>query len=624
MHRPVKSRDIDTAAGSLHQRLFIALSLSIHYFKGQIDYLKPTATPCLQIIMSSSANALRGAASLSPLFLPPTIDHRTLHTDTDSLLLSLTPSLQITLSLVLASILLLQLTLVAFFLYHRHSRFLEFAQPTVINIGNVASLLITATCYLFVFPSEVGCILREPILFTLLTMMGATVAGRAWRISILFSPMIHFGRGSSPSSSLTSQESFLERTRQFLLQFLRGATGRESPLLGGTNRIQVQISIWRSLRAMGWMVLPQFVLQTLLVGIPATRLHWKSTTVYQGDDHGMTISMMQCQSTTGREWQIALSLLFAILPYTIAWILNQRPKSELDKLPAAEMIDERIDLQRCFWVVFRVLVTTSPLIGMSLSPNVRVYATICVVLSLPLSICYFISYSKLASMDVSSNWMMKKTHYFGNGSDGDGKSSVAYAVRMAEMYVKIGRHQETLSCCEETLSLWRKGGSRQNHTMGFGVREDTEEIGSGFTKSDLADLSPEELELIIQLLKIKGRTFIAVYGHQEGSAMYAQLHVDILKIFEQCPASAKLKDPSIIFPVYNYLGIQIRGGAFDQDDVCSLEVDLAERFQYEAQVQAFHLARALANLADVYGRTGHCEEAFRYFDIMQSIYMKEQ
>lgn len=42
---------------------------------------------------------------------------------------------------------------------------------------------------------------------------------------------------------------------------------------------------------------------------------------------------------------------------------------------------------------------------------------------------------------------------------------------------------------------------------------------------------------------------------------------------------------SIIFPVYNYLGLQIRGGAFHQDDACSLELDLAERFYYEAQVQ---------------------------------------
>ena len=46
--------------------------------------------------------------------------------------------------------------------------------------------------------------------------------------------------------------------------------------------------------------------------------------------------------------------------------------------------------------------------------------------------------------------------------------------------------------------------------------------------------------------------------------------------------------------------------------MCSLEVELARKFQFEAQVQAYHIAWALANLADVYGRMGHCEEAFRY------------
>ena len=569
----------------------------------------------------SSTNSLRGAQE--PLLPFPPIDaSRNLDSHTDPLLLSLQPSFQITLSVVLAFLLFLQLTLTASFIYHRKSRFLEFAQPTIINIGNIAALIVTATCYLFLFPSNAGCTVREPVVFTALTVLGSTVAGRAWRISILFSPMVNFGRGGTTSTQLLLQsESLVERSRKFILQFLRGATGRESVLFGGTNRIQVQISIYRSLRAIGWMVVPQMVLQIFFVGIPATRSSLQRTIVYESHN-GVSLANMQCQSDTGREWQIALGILFTMIPYGIAWILNQRPKSELEKLPAAEMIDERNDLKRSFWVLARVLAITAPLIGMSLSPNVRAYATICAVLSLPLSICYFISYTKLASIDKNSTLMMKKTQFGTNGADG--KSSVAYAVRMAEMYVKIGRHQETLQCCEETLSLWRKCGGRQNNAMGFGVRDDAEEIGSGFTKSDLADLAPEELELIIQLLKIKGRTFIAVYGHQEGSAMYAQLHVDILKIFEQCPASAKLKDPSIIFPVYNYLGIQIRGGAFDQDDVCSLEVDLAERFQYEAQVQAFHLARALANLADVYGRTGHCEEAFRYFDIMQSIYMKEQ
>ena len=40
--------------------------------------------------------------------------------------------------------------------------------------------------------------------------------------------------------------------------------------------------------------------------------------------------------------------------------------------------------------------------------------------------------------------------------------------------------------------------------------------------------------------------------------------------------AAKMKDISIIFPIYNLVGMQMKGGVIDQDDMCSLENDLAE------------------------------------------------
>ena len=60
---------------------------------------------------------------------------------------------------------------------------------------------------------------------------------------------------------------------------------------------------------------------------------------------------------------------------------------------------------------------------------------------------------------------------------------------------------------------------------------------------------------------------------------------DALKIFENCPAAADMKDISIIFPIYNLVGLQLKGGVIDQDDECSLENDLAEKYVYEAQTQ---------------------------------------
>ena len=46
-----------------------------------------------------------------------------------------------------------------------------------------------------------------------------------------------------------------------------------------------------------------------------------------------------------------------------------------------------------------------------------------------------------------------------------------------------------------------------------------------------------------------------------------------------------MKDISIIFPIYNLVGLQLKGGVIDQDDECSLENDLAEKYVYEAQTQ---------------------------------------
>lgn len=62
----------------------------------------------------------------------------------------------------------------------------------------------------------------------------------------------------------------------------------------------------------------------------------------------------------------------------------------------------------------------------------------------------------------------------------------------------------------------------------------------------------------------------------------------------------------------------------NQDDTCNLEADLYARFYHEAQVQSYHLVRALGALAEWYGRIGAIDKAFRYFDIMTSIYMPNE
>lgn len=118
---------------------------------------------------------------------------------------------------------------------------------------------------------------------------------------------------------------------------------------------------------------------------------------------------------------------------------------------------------------------------------------------------------------------------------------------MAQMYQTIGRFDETIQLVDETLGVWRKSSNNAMSNLGQN-KEGREEIGSGLTRNDLISITPNELELIVQLLQIKGRSLMAIHG-QAGMPMSAKLNVDALKIFENCPAATKLKDTSIIFPV---------------------------------------------------------------------------
>eukprot|EP00546_Thalassionema_frauenfeldii_P017555 CAMPEP_0178896542 /NCGR_PEP_ID=MMETSP0786-20121207/1237_1 /TAXON_ID=186022 /ORGANISM="Thalassionema frauenfeldii, Strain CCMP 1798" /LENGTH=682 /DNA_ID=CAMNT_0020566969 /DNA_START=463 /DNA_END=2511 /DNA_ORIENTATION=+ len=331
----------------------------------------------------------------------------------------------------------------------------------------------------------------------------------------------------------------------------------------------------------------------------------------------MTMGQYQCQSVVGF-WPMSISIILALLPYAIAYLLNVRPKYELGQLP--DIIDEREQLKSAFCIFTRILVTSTPIIVLTYnnSPAARIYATICAVQGLPLALCYHIAYVKLTSTSTKLNLSMSGSSSLGEG-DENGRRSAFLSVRLAEMYSEIGRLEQTVELVEETLAVFKKGNSGTLNLQNEGRTE----VALGFTMNDLRDLDGDELKMIIQLLRLKGNALIQLKGPL-GFSMSAKLNIDALKIFENCPAASKMKDHSIIFPIYNIVGLQIKGGLIDQDDECSLERDLAERFNHEAQLQAYHYARSLASVAEMYGRIGLYDEAFRHFDIMKAIYMTEE
>ena len=170
---------------------------------------------------------------------------------------------------------------------------------------------------------------------------------------------------------------------------------------------------------------------------------------------------------------------------------------------------------------------------MSMSPNVKVYATLAATLVLPLSLSYSVGLEKVLGT-VSSNMSLQKSSK--SSYNGDCKDSPHAAAKMAEMYLNIGRQEESIQLIDESLNSL-KGFVRSNVISNMGQKEGKDEIGAGFTMNDLKSFDHNILELVIHLLHIKAQ------ATSDGDAnASAAVNVDALRIFENCPAASKLKD----------------------------------------------------------------------------------
>ena len=141
------------------------------------------------------------------------------------------------------------------------------------------------------------------------------------------------------------------------------------------------------------MMLPQIIWQIVVVAVPEFRSSKGFT--YYDNNFGMSIGKYQCQSSVGL-WPAYVGIVLTLIPYAIAYLLNMRPKSELDQLP--EIIDDREHLKVAFAIFVRVIAVTVPIICLTeIIPAARAYATICAVLVLPLACCYHIALIKISS-----------------------------------------------------------------------------------------------------------------------------------------------------------------------------------------------------------------------------------
>jgi hypothetical protein len=333
-----------------------------------------------------------------------------------------------------------------------------------------------------------------------------------------------------------------------------GLTRRNRGGHSGGRPLRVQINFMQMMKAILILCIPQICLQVVVMGLPVLR-YTKTLSVASASYYETftgTFGQYQCQSSTSASWAVyTFSVIFVILPFICAYLLNLRPKVEMEKLP--QIIDESLKIKFALLTVVRIVLTNAPIIGLTYyyqCPAIRAYVAIVVVAGIPSIFNYYIAYIKLGAL---KNKKMPQgggasafSAYSDNG-DGNvtGRGSAAYAVKMAEMYSKIGRTEETLELIDETLDVWK---TEEKSGGGFALgeqRRQRETVGAGFTKQDLEKLGAEELEMILQLLIIKGDALMKLHGFA-AFPLSAELNINAMRIFEACPASKKMKDISIM------------------------------------------------------------------------------
>lgn len=482
---------------------------------------------------------------------------RSLRPDNDNnIILSQPLSFKITMSAILGLIAAGQIALFMMFYHNQSKRVLEFAQPLYVCMFIASGLFTTCACYLYLYITNVGCIIREPLIFMSLSLMGAIIAARAWRISTLMSnPLINAGKGGDNDMNGPAR---VERMRKFVMMAISALSGCDYRALNlnstrgshsGGRPLRVQINSMQMLRAILLLCIPQIILQVVVMSVPALRYTKTLSSPSIISYSETTFSQYQCQSSTSASWAVYIfSALLVVLPFHCAYLLNMRSQQEMEKLP--QIIDERHQLKFSFLTVARFVVTNLPIVGLTyyyVCPAIRSYSAIVTVIGVPLSVNYYVAYVKLGALKSKKIPQVGGTSAlssFANDGDGKGRGSAAYAVKMAEMYSKIGRTEETLELIDETLDVWKV--TENNGVLVLGEqRRQRETIGAGFTKQDLEKLGPEELEMILQLLVIKGDALMKLHGIA-AFPLSADLNINAMRIFENCPASKKMKDISIM------------------------------------------------------------------------------
>lgn len=194
--------------------------------------------------------------------------------------------------------------------------------------------------------------------------------------------------------------------------------------------------------------------------------------------------------------------------------------------------------------------------------------------------------------------MLKVFHHWKGA--GQSRQASELALLIGECLEKFGLQRPCLASYKDALSMWKETSVQDKD---FDINVDPVSNIKGFQ-----NLSADDLAVLLRLKTAMGKCYASIL---EGTAS-AHAYQCAYKVLVNAPASAKnLKDRSIVFPIFSGLCLALKWGNIQDDNECSYEQELVQRFVNETVLHSdpVHIARAVAMQANLLARIGKLKKA---------------
>lgn len=517
--------------------------------------------------------------------------------------------------LVLIAVLQLRVGLILFL--NRHNPLIELFQPTGLMWFALAGAIAILSCVAVAFPtSDASCAIQRHIILICISYMGSILVARTWRISCILSPALSFA--SSPSSSKNGLGvarlrcmSALSSISQWLNAAANCRIGRRVSPGGNTNSMRKQITVADSTRLVWVLMLPQIILQIILLSVPTTKVR----------SNEIANDVYVCQSSVNDVGLLMAGIILAAAPFLLALLLNIKSDKALDKFREFDSIASSMKISIH---VLAITLPTYAMIGPTV-PTARAYLFASSVISVIFPVCHNIAWSKVCLLrctDEAKQAVAKRltqntsvTSSLSHRDNSIHDSSVILeqleeASATANMFEAMGKTEKALGIKRDALSLFKSHGEFQWE--------------EGFTSSEAMIFGPKELSFVVGTMAECAQTLLN--SNFEHAELSTKICSNALQVFEDCPAKALLKDRSAIFPCYSMLSHYSRKGFIlvnAQDDHMKVEGDFISRFLKETVFMQYHHLRALAWKVDFLAKNSDFEGAVAVIENMKAMYDPE-